>query len=100
VKRPARPEALPIGSALLPAGSLRAICQEGRKFFTGGREEWQRSLATRLGALSEKVGQPERRGKIVEILGDEQHPRFKVRWDDAHETVLVPGPDVSVESGS
>jgi hypothetical protein len=51
-------------------------------------------------APSEKVGQPERRGKIVEILGDEQHRRFKVRWDDARETVLVPGPDVSVESGS
>ena len=49
-------------------------------------------------APSEKVGQPERRGKIVEILGDEAHPRFRVRWDDAHETVLVPGPDVSVES--
>lgn len=29
----------------------------------------------------------------------ERHPRFKVRWDDGHETVLVPGPDVSVESG-
>jgi hypothetical protein len=50
-------------------------------------------------APSEKLGQPERRGKIVEILGDEKHRRFKVRWDDAHETVLVPGPDVSVESG-
>jgi hypothetical protein len=51
-------------------------------------------------APSEKVGQPERRGKIVEILGDEKYRRFKVRWDDGHETVLVPGPDVSVESGS
>ncbi|MGA2806219.1 MAG: DUF1918 domain-containing protein [Acidimicrobiales bacterium] len=51
-------------------------------------------------APSEKVGQPERRGKIVEILGDEKYRRFKVRWDGGHETVLVPGPDVSVESGS
>ena len=46
------------------------------------------------------MAQPERRGKIVEIIGDEKHPRFKVRWEDAHETVFVPGPDVSVESGS
>jgi hypothetical protein len=51
-------------------------------------------------APSEKVGQPERRGVIVEVLGDEAHARFKVRWDDAHETVFVPGPDVSLESGS
>ena len=50
-------------------------------------------------APSEKVGQPERRGKIVEVLGDEKHPRFKVLWEDVHETVFVPGPDVSVESG-
>jgi hypothetical protein len=51
-------------------------------------------------APSEKVGQPERRGKIIEILGDKEHPRFKVRWEDGHETVFVPGPDVSVESGA
>jgi hypothetical protein len=51
-------------------------------------------------APSEKVGQPERRGKIVEVLGDEANPRFKVLWEDAHETVFVPGPDVSVERGS
>ena len=50
-------------------------------------------------APSEKVGQPERRGKIVEVLGDEEHPRFKVCWEDGHETMFVPGPDVSVESG-
>jgi len=51
-------------------------------------------------APSEKVGQPERRGKLVELLGDDEHPRFKVRWEDGHETVLVPGPDVSIESHS
>jgi hypothetical protein len=43
-------------------------------------------------APSEKLGQPERRGKIVEILGDEKHPRFKVRWDDAHEPCSFPVP--------
>jgi len=49
---------------------------------------------------SEKIGQPERRGEIIEILGDDEHPMFKVRWADAHETVVVPGPDVTVESHS
>jgi hypothetical protein len=49
---------------------------------------------------SEKVDQPERRGKVVEIGDEETHQRFKVSRDDAHETVLDPGPDVSVESDS
>jgi hypothetical protein len=47
--RPERPDALPILLALLPAESLPAMCQEGRKFFIGGRARWQQSLATRLG---------------------------------------------------
>ena len=37
--RPERPDALPVVLALLPAESLRAICQEGRKHFTGGRQD-------------------------------------------------------------
>jgi len=54
----------------------------------------------RIRAPSEKVGQPERCGGIVEVLGGEANPMFKVRWEDGHETVFVPGPDVSVERGS
>jgi len=53
-----------------------------------------------LRAPSEKVGQPDRRGKVVEVLGDEEHRMYKVQWEDAHETLLAPGPDVSVEGRS
>jgi uncharacterized protein DUF1918 len=58
------------------------------------------SLGGRIRTPSEKVGQPERRGEIIEVLGDEASPMFKVRWEDGHETVFVPGPDASVEYGS
>ena len=43
-------------------------------------------------APSEKVGQPERRGKIIEVLGDEKHPRFKVRWEDVTRPCSFPVP--------
>ena len=54
-------------------------------------------LGDTLRAPSEKVGQPDRLGEIVEILGNEEHPMYKVRWQDAHETVIVPGPDVTFD---
>ena len=47
-----------------------------------------------------KVGQPPRRGEVLEILQGVGGARLRVRWDDsAHETVLVPGPDSHIETG-
>lgn len=47
-----------------------------------------------------KVGQPQRRGEVLEILRGAGGDRLRVRWQGAgHETVLVPGPDMSIESG-
>ena len=47
-----------------------------------------------------KVGQPPRRGEVLEILQGVGGPRLRVRWDDsAHETVLAPGPDTRIEAG-
>jgi hypothetical protein len=30
-------------------------------------------------------GQPPRRGEIVELLGNDEHEHFRVRWDEEHE---------------
>jgi hypothetical protein len=38
---------------------------------------------------SERVGQPPRRGVIEEVLREE-HPRFRVRWDDGHTSIFTP----------
>lgn len=35
-------------------------------------------------------GGPSRRGQITEILGAEGHQHFRVRWDEAHETLHYP----------
>ena len=47
-----------------------------------------------------KVGQPQRRGEVLEILRGAGGDRLRVRWQGTgHETVLAPGPDMSIESG-
>jgi hypothetical protein len=39
------------------------------------------------------VGNAERRATIVEVLGERGHERFRVRWEDGHESILSPGED-------
>jgi hypothetical protein len=42
------------------------------------------------------VGQHDRIGEIVEILGQEGTPPFRVRFEDGHVGVLSPGPDTEI----
>jgi Domain of unknown function (DUF1918) len=39
---------------------------------------------------SEHAGTPARRGEILEILEAEFGTRYRVRWDDGHETTIHP----------
>jgi hypothetical protein len=39
---------------------------------------------------SETVGTPTRMGEILEVIEGEAGPRFRVRWEDGHETVFSP----------
>jgi hypothetical protein len=41
-------------------------------------------------------GQPARCGEIVEVLGEQGHQRYRVRWDDGHESIVFPADGVSV----
>ena len=38
---------------------------------------------------SERAAQPVRRGVIEEVL-QEEPPRFRIRWDDGHTSILTP----------
>jgi hypothetical protein len=33
---------------------------------------------------------PSRRGEIKEVLGSSEHPHFRVRWDEGHESIVYP----------
>ncbi|HZG04410.1 MAG TPA: DUF1918 domain-containing protein [Streptomyces sp.] len=39
------------------------------------------------------VGQHDRVAEIVEVLGTNGEPPYRVRFEDGHETVMSPGPD-------
>lgn len=41
-------------------------------------------------------GQPPRRGEIIELLGRGQHQRYRVRWDEQHESILYPADGVLI----
>lgn len=44
-----------------------------------------------------RVGDAPRRGEILEVLGAEGHPHYRVRWEDGRVSVLYPGADVVVK---
>ncbi len=44
----------------------------------------------RIVVESETVGQPTREGKILEATQGETGIRYRVKWDDGHETIFTP----------
>ncbi len=44
------------------------------------------------------TGDPERKGEIVEILGEGAVVHYRVRWHDGHESLYFPGSDAHVVS--
>jgi hypothetical protein len=41
-------------------------------------------------AEAESTGRTARRGVVEEVLGDDPHPRYRIRWDDGHESIYTP----------
>jgi Domain of unknown function (DUF1918) len=44
------------------------------------------------------VGGPERRGEILEVLGEPPRIRYRVRWEGGRESIVYPGSDATVET--
>ena len=42
------------------------------------------------------VGDSPRTAVILEVLGESEHQRFRVRWEDGHESIFFPGEDAIV----
>lgn len=49
-----------------------------------------------VAATGHHVGESQRVGKILEVLGDPGHERYRVRWDDGHESIFSPGSDAVI----
>lgn len=43
------------------------------------------------------VGTPEHRATVLEVLGREGNPPYRVRYEDGHETEIFPGTDCVLE---
>ena len=47
-------------------------------------------IGDRILVESESVGTPTREGKVLEVIAGEVGVRYRVRWEDGHETVFTP----------
>lgn len=41
-------------------------------------------------------GQTGRRGRVVELIGGDRHRRYRVQWDEQHESIVYPADGVMV----
>ncbi|MFJ4920526.1 DUF1918 domain-containing protein [Streptomyces sp. NPDC088725] len=57
----------------------------------------QASAGDRLVVHGRTVGQHDHVVEIVEVLGPEGAPPYRVRAEDGHETIMSPGPDCVVD---
>lgn len=43
------------------------------------------------------VGESEQIAEILEVVGEPPNQRYRVRWDDGHESVYFPGSDATIK---
>ena len=41
-------------------------------------------------------GGPPHRGQVIGVIGSRGHKRYRVRWDEVHESIVYPSDGVSV----
>jgi hypothetical protein len=64
---------------------------------TPNRSVLRASPGDRLVVRAHHSGEPERDGEILEVLGDDGAPPYKVRWNDGHVAEVFPGSDAFVQ---
>jgi hypothetical protein len=53
-------------------------------------------VGDRIEITGHAVGDAPRSGEIVEVLGESGHERFRVRWEDGHESINFPADDAII----
>ena len=51
----------------------------------------------KISVAGHAVGVPGKSGEIMEVVGESGHERFRVRWEDGHESIFFPGEDTLIE---
>jgi hypothetical protein len=47
-------------------------------------------VGMRVAVESESTQRPGRTGVIQEVVREDPHPRYRIRWDDGHESIYTP----------
>ena len=56
------------------------------------------SVGDRIIIKGHRVGEPDRDAEVLEVLGPDGGPPFRIRWGDSgHETLFFPGSDAFVQ---
>jgi hypothetical protein len=50
----------------------------------------QLSVGSRVEVESESTERPPRTGVIEEVVREDPSPRYRIRWDDGHESIYTP----------
>jgi hypothetical protein len=53
-------------------------------------------VGDRIEITAHAVGDTPRTGEIIEVLGQPGHERFRVRWEDGHESINFPAEDAVI----
>lgn len=56
----------------------------------------QANVGDRLIVHGRQVGQVDHAAEVVEVLGTNGEPPYRVRYADGHVTILWPGPDTEI----
>jgi hypothetical protein len=62
----------------------------GREDEARRRYEVSANVGDRIVVESEQVGTPAREGEILEVIPGSASARYRVRWDDGHESLYSP----------
>jgi len=54
----------------------------------------------KISVAGHAVGVPGKMGEILEVVGESGHERFRVRWEDGHESIFFPAEDAVIERPS
>ena len=55
------------------------------------------TLGERVTVTGHHVGAASRAGEILEVMAEPGHERCRIRWDDGGESIVYPGPDLTIE---
>jgi len=59
----------------------------------------QARVADRVVVQGTRLGQAPRTGEIVEVVAGHGPDRYRVRWEDGHESIFSPGWGTSIDPG-